>query len=417
MPHADLGVDQVNGPAPEPPRGSWTTTLTYLIALLIIAAISLCADSVNQKIIARQENTALMVNVAGRQRMLSQRITRIADEVADGSADQTAGQAEIVALAQRMEAAQQKLVSGDPGRGMLPATSPALRAIYFGDPVHLEQQVNTFLGHARSFAAQPAPTMKAPDLLALRRAVTAPLLDGLDAAVSEYQTASEQDIRHLRNLMSTLTGLMLAVLLLEALLIYRPLFNRLSETISLLVKASTTDFLTGALNRRAFLAAAERGLSRARRNHQPLCLLMADIDHFKRINDTYGHPIGDKMIRHFASCAAGSLRSTDCVGRVGGEEFAVILPGTTLHGGMLVAERIRERFASTTGATARGEQPVTATVSIGLICASGGSLEELLVQADQLLYEAKNLGRNRVQAGVGDLSSVPGWVKEGMRAV
>ena len=133
-------------------------------------------------------------------------MTRIADEVADGSTDRTAGQAEIVALARRMEVAQHQLVDGDASHGMLPASSPGLRAIYFSGPLHLQQQVNAFLAHARSFAAQPAPTLKDPDLLALRLAVAAPLLDGLDAAVSEYQSASEQDVRHLRNLMSTLSA-------------------------------------------------------------------------------------------------------------------------------------------------------------------------------------------------------------------
>lgn len=400
---------------PERSRAPWSTTVTYLIALLIIATISLSAEFVTQKIIARQEITALMVNTAGRQRMLSQRITRIADEVADGSRDRTAGRAEILVLAGRMEAAQRQLVDGDISHGMLPATSPGLRAIYFGAPIHLEQQVKTFLAHARSFAAQPTPGMGDPDLMALRQAVTAPLLNGLDAAVSEYQAASEQDVHHLRNVMSTLTCLMLTVLLLEALLIYRPLFNRLTGTISLLLKASTTDFLTGAMNRRAFLTAAERATFKARQLHQPLCLLMADIDHFKCINDTYGHPTGDKVIRHFALCVEGSLRKTDCVGRVGGEEFAILLPGTTLHGGMLVAERIRERFASTTAAMTQSEQPVSATVSIGMVCVSAGTLEDMFLQADQLLYKAKNSGRNRVEASRGDLSSVPDWVREGVQ--
>ena len=205
-------------------------------------------------------------------------------------------------------------------------------------------------------------------------------------------------MRHLRHVMSTLTAVMLIVLVLEALLIYRPLFNRLTGAISMLVKASTTDFLTGALNRRAFLSSAERELTRALRLQQPVCLLVADLDHFKQINDTYGHPTGDLVIRHFATVAEANLRNGDVLGRLGGEEFAILMPCTTLADAQLAAERVRARFGSTTAAVTPHAQRVLATASIGLICTSGGSVAKLLADADQMLYRAKQGGRNRVEA-------------------
>ena len=276
-----------------------------------------------------------------------------------------------------------------------------MRSIYFEPPLRLENQVNSFLAHTRAFAAKPAVTLADPDLRAMVGAASAPLLNGLDTAVSEYQAASEHDVRHLRHVMSTLTSIMLIVLVLEALLIYRPLFNRLTGAIAMLVKASTTDFLTGAMNRRAFLGNAERELARACRVQQPLSLLMADIDHFKQINDTYGHATGDLVIKHFAAVAEANLRTGDSLGRLGGEEFAILMPGTSLSGAQAAAERIRERFGSITAAVTPHAQRVLATVSVGVICATGGTVADLLAEADALLYRAKQSGRNRVEAGHG----------------
>ena len=380
----------------EAPRA---TTVIYLFALFLIACISITSHVLTERIVSQQESTALMVNTAGRQRMLSQRITRLAEEVADGSVNAAAGRSEIRGLADRMDAAQHQLAYGDIPHGMPAAASPRLRAIYFGPPLRLEQQVNGFVAHTRAFAAKPAVSLADPDLRAMVAAAAAPLLDSLDAAVSEYQAESEHDVRHLRHVMSTLTGVMLLVLVLEALLIYRPLFNRLTGAISLLVKASTTDFLTSALNRRAFLGTAERELARVGRLQQPLCLLMADIDHFKQINDTYGHPTGDMVIKHFAGIVQTNLRTGDTLGRLGGEEFAILMPGTTLTGALQAAERIRERFGTTTAAVTPHAQRVLATVSIGVVCSTGGSVAHLLAEADRLLYRAKQSGRNRVEAG------------------
>lgn len=384
------------GETPEVPR---SITIIYLVALCLIAGISITSHFLTNRIVAKQESTALLVNTAGRQRMLSQRITRIAEEIADGSIDPRAGRSALGLLADRMETAQHQLTFGDIAHGMPPATSPRLRAIYYEPPLRLESQVNSFLAHTRAFIAKPNATLGDPDLRAMVAAANEPLLNGLDTAVSEYQAASEHDVRHLRHVISTLTGIMLIVLVLEALLIYRPLFNRLTGAISLLIKASTTDFLTGVLNRRAFVSGAERELTGARRKKQSLCLLMADIDHFKQVNDTYGHPAGDLVIKHFAAVCEANLRTGDSVGRMGGEEFAILMPGASLPGAQLAAERIRERFSRTTAAVTPHGQRVLATVSIGVVCATDGTVSHLLAEADALLYRAKQGGRNRVETG------------------
>jgi diguanylate cyclase (GGDEF)-like protein len=158
------------------------------------------------------------------------------------------------------------------------------------------------------------------------------------------------------------------------------------------------DALTGLLNRRAFEKQAEQAISRARRDGTGLAALMLDLDHFKRINDQYGHPAGDTVIKFTADVLVSSVRDTDLVARVGGEEFMVPLPDTNSQAAMNIAEKIRQLVADVPPAL-NFEGRVHLSVSVGVACFAPGqmdSFEQLYAQADQALYEAKRCGRNRV---------------------
>jgi len=153
--------------------------------------------------------------------------------------------------------------------------------------------------------------------------------------------------------------------------------------------------LTGAPNRRALIEQAELVL--AQRSRRPLSLLMIDIDHFKRINDTHGHPLGDEVLRQAVALMVQRLRAGDVPGRYGGEEFCVIAPDTDPAGAQILAESLRGILADTPLRTEAGE--ISVTVSIGVACvASEGrrELKGLLAEADAALYQAKQTGRNRV---------------------
>jgi diguanylate cyclase (GGDEF)-like protein/PAS domain S-box-containing protein len=170
----------------------------------------------------------------------------------------------------------------------------------------------------------------------------------------------------------------------------------LQETTEILRRLSVTDSLTGISNRRHFLELAEREVTRGRRYTHPVSLLLLDIDHFKRINDTYGHAVGDEALRAFTRACLASLRTTDVLGRLGGEEFAVLLPETGMPAASQVAERIRREVAAVV-VDAHGEA-VRFTVSIGAATWQGGapSVDALISCADEALYRAKGRGRNRV---------------------
>jgi diguanylate cyclase (GGDEF)-like protein len=162
-------------------------------------------------------------------------------------------------------------------------------------------------------------------------------------------------------------------------------------------RLATTDGLTGIANRRQFTELAQRQLSTAQRNHRPLSALMLDIDHFKQVNDTHGHAVGDEVIKSVAGILAAHLRSHDIVGRLGGEEFAAVM--LEMHGDPAeAAERIRAAVETATSPGIHG--PVSVTVSVGLAeLKPDDTRDTLLNRADEALYRAKRQGRNKVQVG------------------
>jgi diguanylate cyclase (GGDEF)-like protein len=167
--------------------------------------------------------------------------------------------------------------------------------------------------------------------------------------------------------------------------------------------AAMVDPLTGIANRRAFLHEAGQMAKRHAANPKPTAVLLIDLDHFKTINDRFGHALGDRVLEMFTDCARQSIRKTDLIGRLGGEEFAAVLYDTTPDKAFAVAERMREGFARV--AHDVGGRPVAATASVGLVHCEDVVLDipELLAQADEALYFAKENGRNRGEVASLDL--------------
>jgi diguanylate cyclase (GGDEF)-like protein len=160
--------------------------------------------------------------------------------------------------------------------------------------------------------------------------------------------------------------------------------------------AASMDPLTGMFNRRGFSEATARVIEREANAGRPVTVLIFDIDRFKSINDRFGHPAGDEILKLFSTVVINTLRITDLSGRIGGEEFAALLP-CSLEEGVLAAERVREAFAAS--GIVVDEGPVDTTVSIGVAGGPAGTeLEVLLAAADTALYQAKRGGRNRVEA-------------------
>lgn len=165
---------------------------------------------------------------------------------------------------------------------------------------------------------------------------------------------------------------------------------------------SIMDALTGIPNRKAFDAALEHAIISARENKSPLCILMIDIDFFKKLNDTYGHLVGDKVLRYVGATLKRCLKGRDMAARFGGEEFTVILPQTALTGAGIIAEQIRNAISTGSIKNKSNSQYYdNVTVSIGVAEFRENELpNDLLQRADKVLYVAKKQGRNRVEKAV-----------------
>jgi two-component system, cell cycle response regulator len=161
-----------------------------------------------------------------------------------------------------------------------------------------------------------------------------------------------------------------------------------------LEELATTDGLTGLMNRRTLLEFAAQKLRAARRFNKPVSVLICDIDHFKRVNDNYGHDIGDQVIKGFADALLRVKRDIDVVARIGGEEFVCLCEETTEQGGLQLAERIRAEVQGMLFATDKGDLQITASVGVATYNAAGQDWESLYKSADEALYASKHNGRN-----------------------
>ncbi len=180
-------------------------------------------------------------------------------------------------------------------------------------------------------------------------------------------------------------------------------FKRVEDDLRLL---ATTDSMTGVYNRRRFLEICNEEIARARRYDRPVSVVMCDVDHFKSVNDTYGHDVGDKVICRFAEVAGREIRTgMDVIGRLGGEEFALLLPETELENARIVAERFRRSWENTEIDAGSASIRTTCSFGVAELSVSHVTDGDLLKQADLALYEAKETGRNRVCGGI----HVSGW--------
>lgn len=192
-----------------------------------------------------------------------------------------------------------------------------------------------------------------------------------------------------------LAGLTILLLVGSLLLLFRQMASKLREARKQLITLATTDGLTGILNRRSILARLEEEMERHRRNGESLGCILLDVDHFKLVNDRFGHGEGDRVLREVARQLKETLRPYDAVGRFGGEEFLIVLPSSDHQTLRKVAERLRGRLPEQV-AVGSPPQPITASFGI-TIYRVGENLETLLGRVDRGMYVAKGLGRDRVE--------------------
>jgi diguanylate cyclase (GGDEF)-like protein len=163
-----------------------------------------------------------------------------------------------------------------------------------------------------------------------------------------------------------------------------------------LQQLASRDPLTGVMNARAYYAACEQQIQLCRRLQRPFAVLFVDLDHFKRINDGLGHAAGDEVLRTVARALKDAVRSSDLLGRIGGEEFSMLLPDTDAAGAVQLAESVRQAVEASRPSVGGSFVPVTASVGVAVGRDPGATIKAIQEQADQAMYHAKQAGRNRV---------------------
>ena len=364
-------------------------TLAYMAALASIAVMSAISHGVLDNVINEQRDSATVINVAGRQRMLSQRIAMLATDLTAGDKSARAPLVEAIDL---MERSQDALVHGG-GMNIVNALSPQTQSFYFDGEAALDPAVRQFLKQARVIAEPTRGRDTAVALRNVRLAARETLLPRLDQAVTRLEAEANARVQWLQWTQRMILVVLFATLIAEAILIFRPLVLRLGSYISRLTELATRDGLTGLHNRRYFLEIAQQMLLMTRRGTSPAAILVIDLDHFKHINDTLGHRAGDAALRRFSEIVRATVRRSDLVGRIGGEEFAIVLPSVDRTSARIVAEKLRRAFAE--------DHPVDSpafTASIGVVLAGEtDTISDLLNHADAAVYVAKQNGRNRVE--------------------
>jgi len=368
-------------------------TAGYMAALGLLAALTLGIHFLLNEAVDQLQHAGKVVNVAGAQRMLSQRIYWLTEEMLD----KPGSPALLEQAIDRFESSHRALLYGDFNSGLPDTVSEALRDYYFEEPHNVDQKVREYVNLARSALQIGVDEVLVEDMRAL---AATDLLASLDAAVQAYEDQANQNVARLQQVQTLSVIAVILVLLLEAVFIFRPLVSRVKLYATRLYDLATRDPMTGLSNRRHFLDAATRSLRERARHKFPVSLIMFDIDRFKSVNDTYGHQTGDDVIVRTSDLATELTRDPDVVGRLGGEEFAILLSHTDLEGAQTLAERLRQEIEKDGLAVADApDGRLFWTVSGGVVeVQDDETVEQAISRADLLLYDAKRGGRNQMRA-------------------
>ena len=362
----------------------------YICGLSLIALLSVGAHFFISEAVVKQDGAAETINVAGRQRMLSQRTAFFAQVYSDTGSQ--ASQTYLIEAANLMLDQHNALTHMGQHESALLELSPNLQSMYFEDD--LDTKVRDFVDAALRVAGDE---QQQGDLEYILTKAKQPLLQALDNVVKQYELETEAHVDRLHRTQQMLLVVIIAALILEAILIFRPLVNLVSDYTTRMFNMAMTDELTNVFNRRAWYDSLAREMAISKRLDSQLSVAVIDIDHFKSVNDTHGHDVGDRAIIHVTETVGAGLRGSDIMGRVGGEEFCVLFPSTDEETCHAICDRLRLMVSTTPMALEEGE--LNLTVSIGVSSLSQDEIaDDLVKRADENLYSAKRTGRNKVMS-------------------
>lgn len=384
-----------------PARG---LTYAYVVALGLIAVLTIAGHGMTAHISYKQQEggeiayhlsrqRGLVQDISMRSRTYTQTLTSLDKDFLNHAIRELASSHDVLI---RMVKSR-KVRAGVSGGNMY--------KIYVGEPYMLDSQMVSFVAAANqilTLTTDQETRLHREAVLSVIERSGALLTSTLDMTLENYQAEALEETRRYAEMQMWSAVFILMVLLLEALYIFRPLARGIEQYQQLLIRHAMEDPLTGLPNRRAFIKRADIELRRAVREGTQTVIVLSDLDKFKSVNDTYGHKVGDQVLQQYAQIIQDTLRPGDFVARIGGEEFAIILPKTDQEQGYKIIDRLRARVEATPCpyVDEHGEnQNLKYTGSFGLVAVASGAghkIDDLLSIADTGLYQAKEQGRNKV---------------------
>ncbi|MCZ6798329.1 MAG: diguanylate cyclase [Gammaproteobacteria bacterium] len=374
----------------------------YLGTLVFIAAL-ITASIIIIDYIAAEESRMIEVNdIGGRQRMLSERTVHLlleyAVETDPAARDRIVELIDLVLIP--FDRTHNLLIRGQLPNGQMVIFSDNIDDIFFDAPEYLDKKARIFIYNTREVLERGwSPTLVSNYYFKqLRAAAKQDLHSSLQVLAAQYTENSKVRITRLRMIVAMLLGGIVVVLFGVGAFVLIPMFRRIENQERELHKQAFIDPLTNCHNRRSFLTNAATAFERSRRYNHSFALLYIDIDHFKAINDTYGHAVGDEAIKQMTRICQENIRESDILGRLGGDEFGIILQECDLGYAIQTAEKLRARVSE--HIIAGDTMTIRLSISIGAVTVLDRDDDafDILRRADKNLYEAKQAGRNLVIA-------------------
>lgn len=400
-------------------------TIRYLIAIAFIALLSTSSYLSFSYLLKNNETTAAIINISGKQRMLSQRTALFTKQLVstNSSVEIEDIKHELAQAIEMMQAGHLALISGSTDLQIPQNHSKEIHEMYFGE-LQMDKRVTTYIDAIHKLLSSPVNTLKTdhPDYIYIDKHFN-PLLVDLNNVVSQYQKEGEESVRTIQKMEFFLWLLTLFVLLLEIQFIFRPMnkqvldaldesetyekrlekeikkqTKKLVEANIQLNKLSNTDPLTGLRNRRGLESKLHKHHRLYTENKKGYSLAIIDLDFFKKLNDAFGHDCGDQVLKKIADGLMHHLDEDTIVSRFGGEEFVLIFPNCDDLTALKILEKLKENISQM---ELKCEQEL-AKVTFSAVIASTESFSniestELLRLADIALYQAKDAGRNQIK--------------------
>ncbi len=378
-------------------------TKAYVLAFLLIGTLTLLSHNIMSHLTARQIEGKEVSYYLGQQIGLVREIGHYATSYYQNSEEYDSYS--FRRSVEKIHVAQDRISAYLDNAEYSNEAKDTLRKIFREDPFNLDKKFVKYFDLADEYIAY-SPDSKTLDrkvaLDEMRRYSEETFPKLLDMALTDYQSVQIREMQDLYRIEGYAAATIIIVIILEALFIFRPLVKNVDKYHKTILRQALEDPLTRLNNRRAFLRDVSLYRKTAARGRHKFVVAVCDLDKFKSINDTYGHDTGDMVLRHFAKILKKSLRPSDIVARMGGEEFAVILTNTPLDRAEMVLERIREnteKFPCPYGSPDNPKQ-LPFTTSIGYVQGNNDeaeTIEATLKLADEALYTAKEQGRNLVR--------------------